>query len=60
MVNKEDLIGSIAKGKLADFAVLSKNPYDVPVEEIKDIAITETWIAGKKVFEKEATLLMGE
>lgn len=60
VVNKEDLIGSIAKGKLADFAVLSKNPYDVPVEEIKDIAVTETWIAGKKVFEKEATLLMGE
>lgn len=56
-VRKEDVIGSIEKGKLADFAILSKNPYDVQPEEIKDIDITETWIAGERVFEKEATLL---
>nr|WP_304214886.1 amidohydrolase family protein [Fredinandcohnia onubensis] len=58
-IHKEDLIGSIEEGKLADFAILTHNPYEVPTEQIKNIDVCETWIAGEKVFEskKEASLI---
>ena len=56
-IHREDLIGSIEEGKLADFTILTHNPYEVPTEQIKDIAVSETWIAGEKVFEKEISLI---
>jgi len=40
--------GSIAVGKLADFAVLSADPTQVPPEEIKDIQVEMT-IAGGRI-----------
>lgn len=51
-IHREHLIGSIEEGKLADFAVLSQNPYAVPVEQLKDIDVCETWISGEKVYSK--------
>ncbi|WP_080872791.1 amidohydrolase [Oceanobacillus timonensis] len=50
-MHQESLIGSIEEGKLADLVVLAENPYNVPIEKIKDIQISETWISGKKVFQ---------
>ncbi|OCA91768.1 amidohydrolase [Pseudobacillus wudalianchiensis] len=55
-VHKENLIGSIEQGKLADFAILDRNPFDVQEEELASISVVETWISGKQVFAKEKSL----
>jgi predicted amidohydrolase YtcJ len=52
----EDSIGSIRENKLADFVVLDKNPLDVPVNELENIRISETWLAGQKVYSSESTV----
>jgi predicted amidohydrolase YtcJ len=43
--------GSITPGKLADFAVLRKDPRKVPPDTIKDIVIDATYIGGKNVWQ---------
>lgn len=39
IMRKENEIGSIRAGKLADFAVLEQDPYEVGAEKLKDISI---------------------
>lgn len=46
-------VGSIEKGKKADFAVLASDPTAVDPIDIKDIAILATMIDGKVVYEKD-------
>ncbi|MEC5425828.1 amidohydrolase [Virgibacillus sp. C22-A2] len=55
-IHREHIIGSIEEGKLADFAVLAQNPYEVSTEQLKDIDVTETWINGERVFTKESII----
>jgi predicted amidohydrolase YtcJ len=42
--------GSIELGKLADFAVLDKNPHRVPIWELEDLKVLETIKEGKTIF----------
>lgn len=44
--------GSIEKGKLADFVILSKDITKIPVQEIKDVEVLETIKEGTTVFKK--------
>jgi len=53
LLNQEKTIGSIAAGKSADFVVLGRNLFDVPVHEIHAIPVLETWYRGRKVYVKE-------
>jgi predicted amidohydrolase YtcJ len=50
----EDSIGSLCEGKLADFVVLDRNPLDVPADELHNIRISETWLAGQKVYSDDS------
>lgn len=47
---EEEVKGSIAVGKLADFALLSGDPTEVPAEEIKEIQVEMTIIDGRVVW----------
>jgi predicted amidohydrolase YtcJ len=50
---EEDEKGTLAPGKLADFVVLSADPFSVRVEEIGAIEVIKTVAGGKVVFSKD-------
>ncbi len=49
--HSEQEIGSIEKGKLADFVILDADPRKVEAAEISGIKVSETWMNGKQVFQ---------
>lgn len=46
---QEAKLGSLEKGKWADFIIIDQNPMSVSPDVIKDIKIKQTWIAGSLV-----------
>jgi predicted amidohydrolase YtcJ len=52
---EEKTKGSLEVGKLADFAVLSKDPTKVPPTTIADIQVTQTIKEGKTIFRRDAS-----
>lgn len=47
---EENIKGSIAPGKLADFVVLEKDPRKVSPDSIQDIVVEATYLGGEKVY----------
>jgi predicted amidohydrolase YtcJ len=62
---REDSLGSIAPGKIANFTVLEEDPYAVPSEGLKDIVIWGTVFEGRlfpirqRARPKESTVASG-
>ena len=50
---EEDIKGSIEKGKLADFVVLSRDPYQVRHDEIGNITVEMTILGGNIVYQNK-------
>jgi predicted amidohydrolase YtcJ len=48
---EEDVKGSIAPGKLADFTIISANIGAIPAKDILSTKVLQTYIAGKSVYE---------
>ena len=46
---QDDKLGSLKIGKWADFVILDSNPLTTPSQQLKNIKVTETWVAGRKV-----------
>lgn len=44
---QEFKLGSLEQGKWADFILLDKDYFKVPEQEIRDIQVKQTWIAGQ-------------
>ena len=44
---REDMLGSIAPGKIANFTILEEDPYEVAPETLKDIPIWGTMFEGR-------------
>lgn len=55
-----DVTGSLEAGKSADFIVLDRNPFDVPIETLVDTQVRETWFAGRLVHTREDTAAQSE
>ena len=49
---EEKVSGSIEPGKYADFTVIDRDYFECPVEEIRDITVLETIIAGESAYKK--------
>lgn len=47
---REDHLGSLEAGKLADFAVLDRDYMTVPEDEIKDLRSVQTVVGGAVVY----------
>jgi predicted amidohydrolase YtcJ len=50
---QEDRLGSLEPGKWADFIIIDRDYFTVPASEIDDIVVLETWVGGKKVFDRK-------
>ena len=50
---EEKIKGSIEIGKIADFAILAKNPHEVEPTKIKDIPVDMTVVDGQLVYFRE-------
>ncbi|MFO1099958.1 MAG: amidohydrolase [Xanthobacteraceae bacterium] len=49
-IGQGDRIGSLERGKEADFTILESDPYKVSPDAIADIKVSETWVAGERKF----------
>jgi hypothetical protein len=48
----DDVIGSLEVGKYADMVVLSADPRTVPPEQIADLDVLATFLAGRQVYKR--------
>jgi predicted amidohydrolase YtcJ len=49
----EDRLGSLQKGKLADFIFLDRDIFRSTPEQIRETQVLETWLGGRKVWEQD-------
>ncbi|MFN5324031.1 MAG: amidohydrolase [Bacteroidota bacterium] len=49
----DQYIGSLQKGKEADFVILEKDIMQIPEKELWNVKVMETYIGGKKVFGRD-------
>ena len=50
---EEDIKGSLEAGKLADFAVLDRNLFEIDADSIRHVKVMATYVGGKKVYERK-------
>ncbi|HET9811615.1 MAG TPA: amidohydrolase [Sphingomicrobium sp.] len=51
----EDRIGALEPGKWADFILIDRDPAKVDPRKLGRTRVLETWVAGKKVWERDST-----
>ena len=50
---KEQQVGSLEKGKFADFIVTDTDPLTCPPQQIAETKVLETYLAGKRVYARK-------
>ena len=49
---QEAYLGTLEPGKFADMVVIDRDIFTIPEEEIMDIQVEKTYLAGKEVYSK--------
>jgi hypothetical protein len=52
LTREEDIKGTIEVGKVADMAVLDRDYFSVPTEEIKDVQVDMTIVDGSILWQR--------
>ena len=50
----EDKVGALDPGKWADFIIVDRDPTKVDAQALAQTKVLQTWVAGKKVWERSA------
>ena len=50
---QENEVGSIERGKLADFVVVNQDIFDVPIENVSETKVLSTVVGGKNAYVHE-------
>jgi predicted amidohydrolase YtcJ len=45
-----DQLGTLQAGKFADLTILEKDPYTVDPDALMSIAVSQTWVGGRKMY----------
>jgi len=51
---EEDRKGTLESGKFADFIVVDRDVLSVPADELKDVKVLQTFVGGRKVFDRRS------
>jgi predicted amidohydrolase YtcJ len=51
--HQEKSLGSLEKGKWADFVVIDQDLFQMPAKDIHKVTVRQTWVAGRQVFDKK-------
>ncbi|SMF64045.1 amidohydrolase [Allosphingosinicella indica] len=48
----EERLGSLQPGRLADFLLIDRDIFTVPPRDVRDTQVLETWVGGRKAWER--------
>jgi predicted amidohydrolase YtcJ len=49
-IGMADQLGTLQTGKFADLTILEKDPYTVDPDALMSIAVSQTWVGGRKMY----------